>query len=254
MTRTAEGGTATTAGGAVGTGTSAFMLAYEGNFDAVRSLLQETPSIVAAVDEDERTLLHWAASGKHTAIAEMLLDAGAPVNAEDDAKWTPLTIATSVGFLPVVALLLARGADPNAPNANLQTPLFYAASKGWRDVCQALLENGAKLNARDSLRQLRSREFFLKKPLNQTPLHRAASRGNLAVVKLFLEQSNVKLDEEDKYGNTPLHLAVESGNGEVALLLVEAGADHQLENKEKKRPIDLAPDKNVRAYLEKALS
>jgi hypothetical protein len=41
--------------------------------------------------------------------------------------------------------------------------------------------------------------------------------------------------------------------GDAALLLVNAGADIHAKNQEGQEPMDLAPDKNVRLFLEKAL-
>ena len=46
----------------------------------------------------------------------------------------------------------------------------------------------------------------LKDDLGHTPLHRAASRGNLKCVKLLLEHSNkIELDARDIVGNTSLY-------------------------------------------------
>ncbi|KAJ3010225.1 UNVERIFIED_CONTAM: hypothetical protein HDU68_002258, partial [Siphonaria sp. JEL0065] len=212
--------------------------AFNGALDVVKSLVEAQPNSVKSIDEDQRTALHWAASGKHIQVVEYLVTNGSDVNAQDDAKWTPLMIAASVGAGPIVDYLLLNGADVNLANENKQTPIFYAASKGWLDVCSLLINNGARINARDGL--------------NQTPLHRACARGNIAVVRRFLEQPNIKLDFEDKSGNTVLHVAVDNGHAEIAVLLVEAGAELDVENCEKQKPLDLAPDKNVRSFLERA--
>ncbi|KAI8608019.1 26S proteasome non-ATPase regulatory subunit 10-like protein [Chytriomyces sp. MP71] len=147
-------------------------------------------------------------------------------------------IATSVGSAPFADFLLQREADVNLANENKQTPLFYAASKGWLNICELLISRGARINVRDHLRQ--------------TPLHRACAKGNLACVKLLLAQPNIQLDHEDRDGNTALHIAVENGYGEVAVLLVEGGADVESQNGEKKRPLDLVPDKQLKVYLERA--
>lgn len=73
-----------------------------------------------------------------------------------------------------------------------------------------------------------------------TPLHRAASKGNLDVVKLFMaHKDKLKIDIKDAYGNTPLHLACEEDRQDEAMLLVENGADPKILNKEKQSPLDL---------------
>ncbi|KAJ3403875.1 hypothetical protein CcCBS67573_g06458 [Chytriomyces confervae] len=211
--------------------------AFSGALSTVRSLIEAQPTSIKGL-VSQQAALHWAASGKHVNVAEYLIEKGADVNALDDADWTPLMIAVSVGSAPLVDFLLQNGADVNLQNENKQTPLFYAASKGWLDVCQLLISHGAKINVRDHL--------------NQTALHRACAKGNVALVRLLLEQNNIKLDIDDRDGNSALHIAIDNGHGEVAVLLVDAGADVDSENREKKKPLDLATDGNLRLFLEKA--
>lgn len=88
------------------------------------------------------------------------------------------------------------------------------------------MENGADLNIADIR--------------GATPLHRAASKGNLSIVKLLLECGDkLKINVRDVYGNTALHLACEEDRQEIAKLLVDYGADLEIKNKEEKTPLDL---------------
>jgi ankyrin repeat protein len=64
-----------------------------------------------------------------------------------------------------------------------------------------------------------------------TPLHLAATTGNVEVVRLLLEAgaaSNVQCD----HGWTPLMRACNGGHVEVARLLLASGADPNLRNHE----------------------
>ncbi|KAI8853709.1 putative 26S proteasome non-ATPase regulatory subunit [Chytridium lagenaria] len=227
----------------LGATASIFSAAYDGNLDTVRTLLAENPQMVTSKDEDQRTALHWAASGKRTLVAAELIEKGAAVNALDDANWSPLMIAASVGCAPIVDLLLQNGADANLKNETLQSPLFYAASKGWIDVCQLLLKHGANVNARDQIKQV-----------IRLSIARAAAKGNTAIIKMLLEQPKVDIDAEDRSGNTPLHMAVDMGNGESALTLIQAGADVTIVNKDEQTPLDMGQDKNVREFLRRAVA
>lgn len=88
------------------------------------------------------------------------------------------------------------------------------------------MENGAYINVVDNR--------------GATPLHRAASKGNIEIVKLLLSyRGDLKIDATDFYGNTPLHLACEEDRQEEAILLVKGGAKLDVTNKERKTPLDL---------------
>jgi 26S proteasome non-ATPase regulatory subunit 10 len=148
-------------------------------------------------------------------------------------------IAVSVGSAPITDLLLQNGADVTLANENKQTPLHYAASKAWLDIAKLLIAAGANTNSRDHL--------------GQTPLHRVAAKGNVGMLTYFLSLERLQLDVEDKAENTPLHLAVEFGHAELAIRLIEAGADFEVKNKKGLVPLQCAPDKNVEQHLNKYL-
>jgi serine/threonine-protein phosphatase 6 regulatory ankyrin repeat subunit A len=56
-----------------------------------------------------------------------------------------------------------------------------------------------------------------------TPMHSAASSGQISVVKLLLEMG-AELDAVDIHGNTPLHIACLNGQDVVVGELVAHGA------------------------------
>nr|CAD7260145.1 unnamed protein product [Timema shepardi] len=163
--------------------------------------------------QNARLLIHWAALGGHEEIVGYLLEKGSPVDPGDDIAMTPLILASSAGKEDVVHTLVAQGAQ----------------------IVQLLLANNADVNIVDKR--------------GATPLHRAASKGNTEVVKTLLDSSDIKVDPSDAYGNTPLHLACEENRTEEAKMLVLRGAHLDVENKEKKTPLDLAPPALVRQLV-----
>jgi ankyrin repeat protein len=85
------------------------------------------------------TLLHDMAYTGDVEKAKLLLDAGADIDAVDDEfRSTPLGLAARFGKREVAELLLSRGADPNRAGAVWATPLAWARAKGHRAIEQLL--------------------------------------------------------------------------------------------------------------------
>ncbi|PFH45588.1 hypothetical protein AMATHDRAFT_8954 [Amanita thiersii Skay4041] len=89
----------------------------------LRTLVNEDPKRVNAVDEDGRTPLHWAASSGSIEMMRLLIDQNAEVDKPDNSRWTPLHIAASAGREDVVRELIGAGADINRKNDKGLTPL-----------------------------------------------------------------------------------------------------------------------------------
>ncbi|TRY79843.1 hypothetical protein TCAL_08837 [Tigriopus californicus] len=152
-------------------------------------------------------------------------------------KWTPLIIACSAGHEDVVRLLIGAGAQINACTDQGRSGLLYACSRNRDKIVKLLLDEHADINLQDKL--------------GASPLHRAASCGHLKVLHVMFDYSNqLDLNAQDQCKNTPLHLACEDGQVEVIKMLVEAGANKFIENKEEKKPLDLAKPEVVRIVRE----
>jgi len=72
-----------------------------------------------------------------------------------------------------------------------------------------------------------------------TPLHVAADRGYLRIVKFLLEHG-ANPNMKNNYGNTPLHFAATYGHPEVAELLLEHGANPNMKNNYGNTPLYFA--------------
>ena len=72
------------------------------------------------------------------------------------------------------------------------------------------------------------------------------------MIKFLLGSANdMDLNPQDKYGNTPLHAACEDGSVKVAKLLISAGANQYIENRDQKTALQVAKPQIAREILER---
>jgi uncharacterized protein len=224
----------------------------------VRALLGTRVDVNAA-QVDGTTALHWAAYHDDAETAGLLLRAGAHVNAVNRYGLPPLAVACSSGSGAVVTLLLAAGADANATMKSGETALMMAARSGSLEAVGALLARGARHDARERrgqtalmwaaaeghaavVRALIENGADINATLDSgfTPFFFAVREGHIDVVREFLKKGvdvNATLQRGERApgssspykpvgkGTSPLLLAVQNGHFELAIALVDAGAD-----------------------------
>ncbi len=158
------------------------------------------------------SILEAAEAGKTDAVAKMLKADPALVKTTNDQGRTALHLSAHEGHMEVVKLLVKNGADVNLHEEFYQlTPLHMAVWKGHTEVAEFLLDNGADPKAREKD--------------NETPLYYAATSGNVDTVKFLIDRGANLKDRESAVDNTVLSLAVGQGETEIALFLIEQGAD-----------------------------
>jgi len=193
---------------------------YRDDFDTVKRLIDAGADVTVANRYGVPPLSTACVNG-NAEVVESLLAAGADANATLRGDETALMTAARTGRAGPVKALLARGADVNAKDRRGQTALIWAAAEGHADVVRLLIDAGADLRGRVSS--------------GMTALHFAAREGRSDVVRTLL-QAGAKVDSETEpgkkapsrapaRGTSPLLLAVENGHFELAVLLLDAGAD-----------------------------
>jgi ankyrin repeat protein len=228
----------------------------------VRALLA-TGVDVNATQVDGTTALHWAAYQDDTDTAALLVRAGANVNAANRYGVPPLAVACTNGSAGVVKLLLDAGADANATMKSGETALMLAARTGSLDAVKALLVHGAKYDARERKGQTAlmwaaaeghapvvralieaGADVNLTLESGFTPFLFAVREGHIDAVREFLKAGvdvNATVRRVDggrgrgagagalykpiAKDMSPLLLAVQNGHFELAIALVDAGAD-----------------------------
>jgi ankyrin repeat protein len=203
----------------------------------IKSMIQNSPDLVNAPDNDHRTPLQRAAAAGQLRVAQYLLDTHANLETTDRYGNTALTLAAAAGHKAMVELLLNRGADVNAAFNQGQTALHKAAFSGFTAVAEVLLAHKADVNAAASD--------------GVTPLQIAASRGDLNFVKLLLA-NGADVNVKDRGGATSLHSAASAGQTAIIRLLLEAKANINARNNSGETPLLLAT-KNGKADAAKEL-
>lgn len=213
------------------------------------SLLSATTISQAASDQDFIAAIELG----NVQEVRRLLEAGADVNARDNLGATPLHHAAAAGHSKLLKLLITEGADINARNNEGVSPLYVAVDRGGAKAAALLISSGADVN-------IRTQSDF-------TPLTPAATNGDLSVVRLLIDH-NADVNVIDREGRSPLLWALKGLQGkwiinssspgavaerkemgdaafkqfkealdgvpgqwrEVAMLLIDRGADINIEN------------------------
>lgn len=82
-----------------------------------------------------------------------------------------------------------------------------------------------------------------------TPLHHAASSGDLKIVSLLLNYKGNPNITNSILGRTPLHNAVDGGHEKIVKLMVKYDGNAELRDRIGKSPIDLAASTEIRNLL-----
>jgi len=171
-----------------------------------------------------------ACINRGAAMVDLLLGADAD---PDAAMWTgetPLMTCARTGATDAVAAMLAAGADANATASTQgQSALMWAAAGGHAEIARLLVEFGADVSAATTASADRVPNScricaWKASPGGFTALMFAARSGDVATTRLLLE-SGADLDRTTAEYGSPLVLAAASGHEQLALFLLEQGAD-----------------------------
>lgn len=182
--------------------------AYYGDFDKVRAVV--TKENVNALYDGVTALWNACWPGSDDIVA-WLIKRGADVNQASD--WTPLYVASIYSYSRCIKLLLDAGADASIPTGNGCIPLHVAHES---PTCVSLL-----------IRSYPDGVYVMDEK-GDTPLHSAAARGTLEACLLMLQAGSI-VDAKNNQGHTPLLFAFVYDNRPVAELLIDRGANWDLE-------------------------
>lgn len=222
-----------------------------GHIEVVKLLVQRGAD-VNAIDADRGTPIATAAHGGHKEIVSFLTARGAKLSGK---KGVDALISAAKGAqVDTVRMLLDKGVDVNARSRDDKTALIQVArassmepaKSGVVETARLLLERGADVNARDNQNHtaltLACRAPFSRRVINadlvkllikhgakvnlgpparSTPLHNAAKKDTVAVVKLLLD-AGADVFAEEMHGRTALEVAEQGKAEQAAEVLREA--------------------------------
>ena len=159
---------------------------------------------INAVGAYSLTPLHLSASENRSAVVKLLIDSGAKVDAVELLEDTPLHMAASRGFPAIVKMILEKSSPElkKVQNKEGNTPLHMASQGCTTEAIQTWIKVGGKVGQQliDDYSE---------------------------VVRLLAERGQANLEAKNKAGSTPLHLAASTGNLYLIELLLELGAEEQ---------------------------
>ncbi|XP_038823990.1 ankyrin repeat and SOCS box protein 2-like [Salvelinus namaycush] len=201
------------------------------------------------------TPLHEAAGHDNVEICQMLLDAGAKLNTANIYGIDPFFMAAQNGRVEVLSFLISKGVDMNCQACDGATPLYEASKNGHKEVVELLLSQKADANrtTKSGLVPLhvavQKGHFDIVSMLipatskakvqcsGISPLHLAAEHNRDWILEVLIKGGydvNLQLAEDrskmyEDRRSTALYFAVANNNLEAAEMLLEAGANPNLD-------------------------
>ena len=211
----------------------------EGDLDAVRRYIAAGADLNRAVAENGSTGLMTAATFDHTDISLLLIESGADLELKNKDGSTALHVASFFGRVEIVRALLDKGVNSNARKNDGSTALsgvtleFEEVMPLYKFVERLLAPAGFEIDY-DLLEKNRPKiaKMLLESggdassnAIKAELVGNAVVRGNKEKIQKYLEEGMNLNEAINEDGSTALQVAAIFDRTEIALLLIENGAD-----------------------------
>lgn len=187
--------------------------------------------------------LHAAAADGNIESLQFLINWGLDIEDQTANGFTPLACALTWGMEEAALCLLSQGASAHFQTRGNLTALHFAARNGLDDVVEEILKQNVDIDAKDEKGWTALHEvgFTLPNLIPSLIKVQACATGTPNTVSLLLAASasiNSPLPNRD----TPLHVSLINENEDIALLLIEHGADTAARASKNRTALHLAAD------------
>ncbi|XP_037657401.1 ankyrin repeat and death domain-containing protein 1B [Choloepus didactylus] len=185
--------------------------AKSNNLDLMEKLFEKKVNI-NAVNNLNRTALHFAVGRNHLSAVDFLLCHKARVDVADKHGLTVVHLAAWAGSLEIMLMLVKAGADQRAKNQDGMNALHFAAQGNNVRITEYLIQ------------ELHLQDLDQPDEKGRKPFLLAAERGHVEMIEKLISL-NLHTSEKDKEGNTALHLAAKHGHSPAVQVLLTQWQD-----------------------------
>ncbi|XP_069373966.1 ankyrin repeat and SOCS box protein 3 isoform X2 [Paralichthys olivaceus] len=217
--------------------------ARSGCRERVRRLITGGHSLDCRDNRGWVALHEAAAAGSAGCVQEILSAAGggssrgcrAYVNSQTHEGESACYLAAQRGHLAVVRLLLKAHTNINQLTNDLSCPLYAAVDGGHKEVVELLVRKGAEVNRTHT-------------SSCWTCLHQAVFKGHSDIVRTLVNVCN--LEALDDHNISPLFVAAQYGQQESLEILINAGANVNIQAADLATPLLIASQEGHQACVD----
>ena len=210
------------------------MVAQEGHLNILEYFYRR--GVDMNVDYNHDTPLRIAARRGWVDIINFLLAVGVDINFQNDSGWTALMSASAYEKIDVVDIFLATGqCDVNLKTNWGETALTHVVFNGNLGIIDRLILHGANY-------------YYINDDNGANLLHYATNNkyvNNIDVLQRILSL-DLDVNHQNNNGWTPLMFAVKFDKKEMVEILLDYGADPQIENNDGNIASDMTDDSEIK--------
>ena len=178
----------------------------------------------------QEAVLFTSSDGDAERVIQMLLDHGALVNAYDDEGWTPLHECGANDHYDIALMLLYHGANiegrppPLDPACSSNPVLFNPRKSSYTPLLLAGIWQNRRRERFMRLFLIHKANVYARTDTGETLLHLYASEGDIALAMMLID-AGCDVNVKDQSNNdTPLHKAASTGQLTIIRALLAKGA------------------------------